>query len=315
MIYDKRQTIICLMGPTASGKSDTALYLAQYLNCEIISVDSAMVYRGMNIGTAKPTPGQQLQVPHHLVDIKDPADIYSAAQFRTDALRLIKAIFAKNKIPLLVGGTMLYFHALIYGLSELPQANQFLRDKIFREAQVSGWAHLHARLAEVDPCAAAKIKPTDPQRIQRALEIYELTGKPMTDLWHQEKKKSLPFNILSVALQPENRSLLHQRIADRFEVMLQQGFVEEVAALFKRGDLHANLPSMRCVGYRQVWEFLAGVDDYDAMKTKAIAATRQLAKRQLTWLRSWPDLISFDAHNELSGKKILHYLTSLSTKF
>jgi tRNA dimethylallyltransferase len=281
---------VAIMGPTASGKTAAALAIAAAMPAEIISVDSALVYRGMDIGTAKPTPEELASAPHHLIDILDPLDAYSAAQFRQDTLRLVDDIVARGKLPLLVGGTMLYFKALRDGLDELPQADPALRTKLDAEAAEHGVPALHARLAKIDPATAARLKPADSQRIQRALEIIELTGQPMSALLSNRSKAELPFKLLSLALEPSDRSVLHARIATRFDAMLNGGaLIAEVEQLRKRGDLHLGLPSMRCVGYRQTWEYLDGAYGMDELREKGIAATRQLAKRQLTWLRSMPD--------------------------
>jgi len=278
---------ILLMGPTASGKSALAAALAGDFPVEIISVDSAQIYRGMDIGTAKPSLAERRSVPHHLIDIVDPTGSYSAAQFRSDAVRLIREITARGRIPLLVGGTMLYFKALREGLSELPESDAALRARIDAEAAERGWPALHAELAKVDAPTAARLKPSDAQRIQRALEIYRVTGKPMSQLLGRTKS-ALPFRLLELALVPSDRAGLHRRIEFRFDAMLEHGLVEELRALRERHALRPGLPSMRCVGYRQVWEHLNGSVDYATMVTRAIAATRQLAKRQYTWLRSWP---------------------------
>jgi tRNA dimethylallyltransferase len=288
---------VAIMGPTASGKTAAALEIARHLPCEIISVDSALVYRGMDIGTAKPTATELAAVPHHLIDILDPAESYSAMQFRQDALRLVAEIHARGKLPLLVGGTMLYFKALRDGLDDLPQADATLRAQLDAEADALGTPALHARLSEVDPATAERLKPNDSQRIQRALEIYLLTGKPMSELVAKTAKPDLPFAMLPIALEPSDRSVLHARIAARFDAMLDSGhggLVEEVKQLRARGDLNLNFPSMRCVGYRQTWEYLDGEYDLHTLREKGIAATRQLAKRQLTWLRSMPDRIVID---------------------
>ncbi|WP_234483516.1 tRNA (adenosine(37)-N6)-dimethylallyltransferase MiaA [Noviherbaspirillum pedocola] len=285
------------MGPTASGKTGAALEIARHLRCEIISVDSALVYRGMDIGTAKPTLDERAAVPHHLIDILDPADAYSVMQFRDDALRLVAEITARGALPLLVGGTMLYFKALRDGLDALPQADAALRAELDREAAEHGVPALHARLATIDPDTAARLKPNDSQRIQRALEIFQLTGQPMSQLLAKAPKAELPFSLLPIALEPSDRSVLHARIAERFDTMLAApggGLIEEVRQLRARGDLHLGLPSMRCVGYRQAWEYLDGDYDLPTLRDKGIAATRQLAKRQLTWLRSMPDRIALD---------------------
>ena len=283
------------MGPTASGKSDLALVLAQHLPCEIISVDSAMVYRGMDIGTAKPERAVLASVPHHLIDIRDPSEPYSAAQFRADALRVMAGITRAGRIPLLVGGTGLYFRALERGLSVLPGADAEVRARLNAEGEAQGWAALHARLAEVDPAAAARIHPNDPQRIQRALEVYELSGVPMSTLQTGGDGERFPYTPLKLVLSPPERELLQVRIARRFRRMLEQGLEDEVRALYERGDLAPALPSLRAVGYRQMWEFLAGEIDCDEMERRAIIATRQLAKRQLTWLRAEPDARWFDS--------------------
>lgn len=277
--------IICLMGPTASGKTGLAVELVQRLPLEIISVDSVMVYRGLDIGSAKPDAATLARAPHRLIDIRDPAAAYSAAAFRADALREIAAVQAAGRIPLLVGGTMLYFRALLGGLSALPAANPELRARLEAEAAQSGWHRLHARLARVDPRAAARIHPNDPQRIQRALEVYELSGIPLSDL--QAQSAVAPgWQAIKLAVAPPQRELLHRRIATRFRAMLETGLIEEVEALRRRGDLTPDLPALRAVGYRQVWDYLAGTLDYTEMTERGIIATRQLAKRQFTWLRS-----------------------------
>lgn len=286
---------ICLMGPTASGKTDLAIYLCEQLPLEIISVDSAMVYRGMDIGTAKPDADTLRRAPHRLIDLVDPAEAYSAARFREDALREMATITAQGHIPLLVGGTMLYFRALLQGLSELPSADESVRQRLEAEGQRLGWEQLHARLAKVDPEAAQRIHPNDPQRIQRALEVYEMTGVSLSELQKQQSMEPFPYRVLKIAVIPADRAVLHSRIAQRFQVMLEQGFVAEVEGLFKRGDLDQSLPSIRAVGYRQIWDFLQGRIDYTDMVEKGVIATRQLAKRQLTWLRSEPDLVIFDS--------------------
>ncbi|SRR5579883_3003737 len=295
--------VICLMGPTASGKTPLAVELVQRFPCEIISVDSAMVYRGMDIGTAKPGAEILAQAPHRLIDILDPNLPYSAGQFRLDALREIQEIIAKGKIPLLVGGTMLYFRVLMQGLAPLPPANAVLRAQLQMRADVEGWQALHANLAKVDPIAAKRIHPQDSQRIQRALEVYELTGKTIT-AWQVEETSPLShYRLYSLALIPSDRARLHQRIALRFRQMLAQGFVAEVEDLYHRGDLSADLPSIRSVGYRQAWAYLSGEINETEMQEQAIAATRQLAKRQLTWLRSWPEVILFDSEaDDIVGK-------------
>lgn len=278
-------TILFVMGPTAAGKTDLALACAEQFDCELISVDSALVYRDMDIGTAKPDAQTLQQVPHALIDIIDPNEAYSVGSFRDDALAEIRAIIARGKTPLLVGGTMLYFRALQQGLSELPAADESVRSQLETEAQASGWAAMHQRLATIDPQAAERIHPNDPQRIQRALEVYQISGKTLSELWQQQAAQELPYKLAKIAYFPHDRELLRHRIAQRFHQMLKQGFIDEVEALRARGDLDLDMPSMRCVGYRQVWEYIDGVLSHDEMVEKAITATRQLAKRQLTWLR------------------------------
>ena len=277
---------IFLMGPTASGKSALAMELVQRLPCDIISVDSALVYRGMDIGTAKPTAAELALAPHRLIDLLDPTQAYSAADFCRDALREMAAITAAGRIPLLVGGTMLYYKALLEGLSPLPEADPLIRAQIEAEAQALGWAELHQQLLQIDPVAGARIHPNDPQRLSRALEVFRITGKSMTELT-QQSGSELPYRTLQYAIAPTDRALLRQRIAERFDAMLAQGFEAEVRQLFERGDLSPDLPSIRCVGYRQMWDYLAGVIDYEEMRYRGTVATNQLAKRQLTWLRGW----------------------------
>ena len=291
------------MGPTASGKTSLAVELVKRYPMEIISVDSALVYRGMNIGTAKPGAELLAVAPHRLIDIRDPSVPYSAAEFREDALVAMAEITARGRIPLLVGGTFLYFRALQQGLSEMPAADRKIRARLEAEAQRDGWEALHARLAAVDPGSAARIKPTDSQRIQRALEVYALSGQPMSAFHAQQTAADLPYRLLKLALIPADRSLLHDRIDARFRQMLVEGLVEEVRKLFDRGDLNAELPAMRAVGYRQVWRFLSGQLAYEAMVEQAIIATRQYAKRQLTWLRGEPGLDCFAAEDsEVQGR-------------
>lgn len=297
---------ILLMGPTASGKTDLAVELVARLPCEIISVDSALVYRGMDIGTAKPDAAVLARAPHRLIDILDPAEAYSAARFRADALREMAAITAAGRIPLLVGGTGLYFRVLRRGLSELPGADAAVRARLEAEAASLGWDALHRRLREVDPVAAARIHPNDPQRLQRALEVHELTGRPLTEL-QQGGGDALPYRVVALALAPE-RERLHERIRDRFHIMLERGLVAEVERLFRRGDLGPDKPSIRCVGYRQVWSHLAGEVDYAAMVELGITATRQLAKRQFTWLRSEPDAHWLDSSDPHLLDKVLKLL-------
>ena len=286
--------IICLMGPTASGKTDLAIYLTEHFPVDIISVDSAMVYRGLNIGSAKPSVEELQKAPHRLIDVVDPLEIYSAARFRKDALKEMAEIIEAGRIPLLVGGTMLYFRALLQGLSELPESDMVIRQKLEQQAKEIGWEKMHQRLAEVDVEAAARIHPNDPQRISRALEVYEMTGTAMSQLQKEQKAEPLPYQVLKLALIPSDRALLHQRIEKRFSQMLEQGFIDEVKTLRNRGDLHQDLPAIRAVGYRQVWDYLDGIIDYTEMQERGVIATRQLAKRQLTWLRSEKDLTIYD---------------------
>jgi len=297
---------VAIMGPTASGKTAAALEIAKHLPCEIISVDSALVYREMDIGTAKPSAAELASVPHHLIDILDPSESYSAMQFRQDAIRLAQEIRARGKLPLLVGGTMLYFKVLRDGLDELPQADPALRAELDAEAARDGVPAQHARLATLDPITAARLKPNDSQRIQRALEIITLTGQPMSALLTQKSAAELPFDLLPLALEPGQRAVLHERIAQRFDQMLAgNGLLEEVRRLRARGDLHLGLPSMRCVGYRQAWEYLDGQYDAKELRERGIIATRQLAKRQLTWLRSMPDRIVIDCDRSDATQQVL----------
>lgn len=283
------RTAFALLGPTASGKSQLALRLAQELPIEIVSVDSGQVYRGMDIGTAKPTPAERARVPHHLIDLVDPTEAYSAGRFRDDAIAAVEGILARGRIPLLVGGTMLYYRALARGLDALPAADPTLRAEIAGEAEAKGWSAMHAELARADPVTASRLAPNDAQRIERALEVYRVTGKPLSAL-QTAAQAPLPFRLLGFALVSEDRAALHARIAERFDAMLKEGLVEEVQALRRRYPLHAGLSSMRCVGYRQAWAHLDGAYDRATLREKGVAATRQLAKRQLTWLRSLPDL-------------------------
>mgnify|MGYP006269443129 FL=1 len=287
---------IALMGPTASGKTAAALSIAAAIPSEIISVDSALVYRGMDIGTAKPSRAERDCVPHHLIDILDPRDSYSVRQFRDDAIRLVNEVLARGKLPLLVGGTMLYFKGLHDGLDDLPPADPALRAQIDMEIARHGIVALHERLRVLDPITADRLKPTDTQRIQRALEIVLLTGQPMSAQLAQAKKPALPFSMVPIALEPSDRGALHARIAQRFDAMLtaKPSLLDEVEVLRTRGDLHLGLPSMRCVGYRQAWEYLDGMNTREEFRAKGLAATRQLAKRQLTWLRAMPNRIVLD---------------------
>jgi len=277
---------IFLMGPTASGKTALAIELRKVLPVELISVDSALIYRGMDIGTAKPNAEELRAAPHRLLDILDPAEAYSAADFRRDALKEMANITAAGRIPLLVGGTMLYFKALLEGLSPLPSADPAVRAKIEQQAEALGWGALHQQLKEIDPVAAARIHPNDPQRLSRALEVFFISGKTLTELT-QTSGEALPYQVHQFAIAPASRELLHQRIEQRFHQMLASDFEAEVRALVARGDLHTDMPSIRCVGYRQMWSFITGEITHDEMVYRGICATRQLAKRQMTWLRGW----------------------------
>lgn len=299
---------IFLMGPTASGKTALAVELVKHFPLEIISVDSALVYRGMNVGTAKPDADLLRIAPHRLIDIRDPAEGYSAAGFREDALAAMADITAQGRIPLLAGGTFLYFRALECGLSGMPAADAAVRARLEAEAQQFGWSALHVRLATIDPQAASRIHANDPQRIQRALEVYELSGRPISDFHEQQEEVALPYRVLKLGLVPQDREVLHARIRQRFEQMLADGLVEEVRALVSRGDLNAELPAMRAVGYRQVWAFLAGNSGYDEMVEQAIVATRQYAKRQMTWLRSEPALECFPAGAVQTSEQVIQRL-------
>lgn len=285
---------ICIMGPTGTGKTDLAVELRKHFPVEIISVDSALVYKGMDIGSAKPDAATLAQAPHRLIDFLDPSQPYSAADFRADALREMADITASGRIPLLVGGTMLYFRALEYGLSELPPADQNIRTRLESEAAAHGWQVLHDRLATIDPQAAARIHPNDPQRLQRALEVYELTGKSLTELQQAAWHDACPYQLFKIALIPADRAWLHARLAQRFGQMLKQGVIEEVRTLMARGDLGTHLPAIRAVGYRQIWDYLINEMDYNQMRDRAIVATRQLAKRQMTWLRSEEGISVYD---------------------
>ncbi|WP_095109353.1 tRNA (adenosine(37)-N6)-dimethylallyltransferase MiaA [Pseudomonas sp. Irchel 3E20] len=313
---------IFLMGPTAAGKTDLAIELTKVLPCELISVDSALVYRGMDIGTAKPSKALLAEHPHRLIDILDPAEAYSAADFRRDALEAMADITSRGKIPLLVGGTMLYYKALLDGLAQMPAADPQVRADIEQEAARLGWQALHDQLAAVDPVSAARIHPNDPQRLSRALEVYRVSGQSMTA--HRERQSAqsteaaasgrgqLPYTVANLAIAPANRQVLHERIAQRFTQMLEQGFVDEVIALRSRGDLHAGLPSIRAVGYRQVWDHLDGKLTFTEMQERGIIATRQLAKRQFTWLRSWADLQWLDSLACDNLPRALKYLGTVS---
>ena len=296
------------MGPTASGKTALAIDLCQHFDTEVISVDSALVYKGMDIGTAKPDAQERALAPHRLIDIVDPAQSYSMADFRCDALAHIEQLHNQGKVPLLVGGTMMYFKGLLEGLSPLPEADADIRAALEAEAKEHGWPALHQQLQQVDPQAAAKINANDSQRINRALEVYRISGKSMTEL-QQTKAQSLGFPVHQFAIAPSDRRVLHQRIEKRFQIMLEQGFENEVLSLYNRKDLHPDLPSIRCVGYRQMWDYIAGEIDYDEMVFRGVAATRQLAKRQLTWLRGWQNLTWLESGNQENLQRIVSSLS------
>lgn len=285
--------IFFLMGPTATGKTDLAVELVQRFPFEIISVDSAMIYRGMDIGSAKPDQQTLAIAPHHLIDICDPSERYSAAQFREDALKKIDDLFSRDKIPLFVGGTMLYFKALQFGIADLPQADETTRQRVSNLLQEKGSQFLHQQLMNVDPITAQRLHENDKQRIQRALEIYEVSKKPMSQWLDEAQHQALNDDVVAIALMPNDRKLLHERIEKRLQQMMQQGFVDEVKALMARGDLSKDLPSMRAVGYRQVWEYLEGEVDVEQMSARCVFATRQFAKRQMTWLKHWPSELNF----------------------
>ena len=311
----KKPMAVAIMGPTASGKTASALRIAQTRPCEIISVDSALVYRGMDIGTAKPTPAELAAVPHHLIDILDPLEAYSVAQFRDDTIRLVGEITARGKLPLLVGGTMMYFKGLVDGLDDLPTADPALRAAIEEQAARIGWPGMHARLQALDPITAARLAPNDAQRINRALEIIELSGQPMSSLLARRAKPELPFELVSFGLETDDRAVLHKRIALRFDQMLgdsdAQGLVAEVAQLRARGDLSPALPSISCVGYRQAWDYLDGNIDRAELRELGVIATRQLAKRQITWLRAMPHRIVIDCLGPDPAGAMLAHLGTL----
>ena len=313
---------IALAGPTAAGKTAAALAIAKEYDCEIISVDSALVFRGMDIGTAKPHSAELAQVKHHLINIRDPLNAYSAAEFASDAQGLVREISARGKLPLLVGGTMLYFKALREGIDPMPAANPGVRAAIEAQAKAAGWPALHAQLAQVDPETAARLSPMDSQRIQRALEVYQISGLPLSDFHLRQKSLAIPLSSESsnpqsiaplISLEPADRAWLHERIAQRFDQMLSEGLVDEVRALRARGDLHAELPCMRCVGYRQAWEALEGVWPMAELRDKGIFATRQLAKRQITWLRSMPERISIACDSSDAQDQVLRSVRQLMT--
>lgn len=294
---------IFLMGPTATGKTDIAVELFNRLPIELISVDSAMVYRGMDIGTAKPSKVLLKKVPHRLIDVCEPDETYSAARFRRDALQAIDEIHTDQRVPLLVGGSGLYFRSLESGISDLPDADEEVRQQLESEANELGWEAMHRRLAGIDPVAADRIHPNDPQRIQRALEIYEISGRNMTDHFKDETSRPLPFEVIKIILNPEDRIMLYERIKTRFLKMLDQGFVEEVRTFYGNDRFCGTLSAMRMVGYRQIWDYLDGKMDYGQMVEKGIIATRQLAKRQMTWLRKEENAIFFDCgESELVDK-------------
>lgn len=309
---DNKPFAVAIMGPTASGKTAAALEIAGRIPAEIISVDSALLYRGMDIGTAKPTPAERQAIPHHLIDLIDPSESYSVSRFIEDATRLIMEISRRGKLPLLVGGTMMYFKGLKNGLDNLPAADPAIRAALDKEAALHGWHALHEKLRLLDPQTAARLAPGDTQRIQRALEIIELTGKPLSFFHTNRKNTDLPFTLLSIALEPAERHVLHQRIADRFDAMLANDrLINEVQLLKKRGDLHPGMPSMRCVGYRQTWQYLDGEIDRQTLREKGIAATRQLAKRQLTWLRAMPERHVIDCLAPDAVQQIMDILLNL----
>jgi tRNA dimethylallyltransferase len=343
---------ICLMGPTASGKTDLAIELTRHLPVEIVSVDSALIYRHMDIGTAKPSPQELAQAPHRLIDILEPTESYSVARFYNDALREMREISASGKVPLLVGGTMMYFRVLRDGIASMPSADETVRQEINALAAEKGWPYIHSILREVDPEAASRIKPTDPQRLQRALEVYRISGRTLSEHWRDQQAKAsasqgtadsvqqeiknnsfrtgnkgeadytitgdaippVPYRLLAFAISPSDRKVLHDRIARRFRIMLDSGFQDEVESLKARGDLNLDLPSMRCVGYRQMWEYLDGTYDYEYMVERGIIATRQLAKRQLTWLRSWDDLTWLETGDKNNLEQVLNCFDKVAFK-
>ncbi|WP_227370165.1 tRNA (adenosine(37)-N6)-dimethylallyltransferase MiaA [Halomonas sp. M20] len=310
---EDRPLAILLMGPTASGKTDLAMALQNRLGAELISVDSAMVYRGLDIGTAKPTPAELERAPHRLIDIRDPAEPYSAAQFREDAQGEMRRITAAGSIPLLVGGTMLYYKSLLGGLGNLPATDPVIRAELEEWAASAGLGALHAELERVDPESARRIHPNDPQRLMRALEVQRSSQKPLSEWWREQREETFAWQTLSIGLAPAQRSVLHERIERRFTLMLERGFIDEVAALKARKDLHLGLPAMKSVGYRQVWQYLDRVYDKEELVCKGVVATRQLAKRQLTWLRSWPRLHWVDANAATALQNVLKIVRQSGT--
>lgn len=311
MNHSMEEPLLCLAGPTASGKSAAARAIAARWPVEIINVDSATIYRGMDIGTAKPSKTEQSETEHHLLDILDPLQAYSAASFRRDALRCVQEIRARGSIPLLAGGTMLYFKALRDGLNDLPGADPEIRLELEQRAVKVGWPAMHAELAQIDPETAARLSPNDSQRIQRALEIWRLSGTPMSALLNAPAQQDKPIKTLTLSLEPTERSVLHQTIEIRFDAMLEAGLLKEVQALHDRGDLHTSLPSIRCVGYRQFWSLLDGEIDYPEARLQAIAATRQLAKRQLTWLRSLPERKTIEACTPATVETVIRQVAAV----
>ncbi|WP_111979897.1 tRNA (adenosine(37)-N6)-dimethylallyltransferase MiaA [Algibacillus agarilyticus] len=305
---DENPQAIFLMGPTASGKTALAIELYKNLPCDVISVDSALVYKDMNIGTAKPTAEEQAAAPHALIDFLDPSQAYSAADFQRDARQLMQKSIDAGRIPVLVGGTMLYHKALLDGLNDLPESDPIVRAALKQQADELGWPAMHAMLNEIDPIAGARINENDQQRINRALEVYKISGKTLTELT-QSKENALPYKVAQFAIVPNDRSVLHKRIELRFHQMLQLGFEEEVRALHARGDLNVEMPSIRCVGYRQMWDYIEAKSSYDEMVFRGIVATRQLAKRQLTWLRGWSDLNWLESENKQNLTSILRYFS------
>jgi tRNA dimethylallyltransferase len=313
MINGSNAPLLCLAGPTASGKSAIACAIAQRWPTEIINVDSATIYRGMDIGTAKPSRTEQQTIKHHLLDIRDPSESYSAAAFRQDALQCAAEIKARGHMPLLAGGTMLYFKALRDGLNNLPTANPEIRIEIETLAATIGWPAMHTKLGEVDPVTAARLSPNDSQRVGRALEIWRISGQPMSELLGHAQQTDAPVPTVTISLEPSDRSKLHTRIEKRFDLMLEAGFIEEVRALHQRKDLHTGMPSVRCVGYRQIWSMLEGEISLEQAREQAIAATRQLAKRQLTWLRSLPGRLVVDSLSPHAVQEVIDLVAQQHT--